>query len=197
MLWTTKHCERYEWLDILWAKASRCYEQLRVVDDMNDSTSRAKGGGWHEWLWVMSSRLKILWITQGCGWYEWLWVVNSRLWMLWAAQSCRCYERLRIPWAQATRYYEQLRATDNMNDSWSWTYGFNFYEYIKDVDNITILGRELTAQDVMNSPRLMMTWPTSGHGLRGLNAMNSSGLLMTWTTSSHVLRADAMNNSSL
>ena len=104
MVWTTKHCEWYEWLDISWAKASRCYEKLRVVDDMNDYASRAKGGGWHECLWVMSSWLKILWTTQGCGWHERIQVVSLRLRMLWAAQSCRWYEQLRIPWAQATRY---------------------------------------------------------------------------------------------
>ena len=49
---------------------------------------------------------------------------------------------------------------DNMNDSWSWDYGFNFYEWLKAMDNITILGCELTTLDAMNSPRLMMTWMT-------------------------------------
>ena len=88
MLWTTKHCEWYKWLDIPWAKAFRCFKQLRAMDDMNDSASWAKDGGWHEWLWVMHSQLKILWTTQGCGWHEWLRVMSSRLWMLWVVQSC-------------------------------------------------------------------------------------------------------------
>ena len=47
------------------------------------------------------------------------------------------------------------------------------------MDNITILGRELTTLDAMNSLRLMMMRTTLGRGFRGLNAMNSSGLLMT------------------
>ena len=41
MLWIVKGCGQYEWLKILWAQAFRCYEQLKVVDDMNDSYSWA------------------------------------------------------------------------------------------------------------------------------------------------------------
>ena len=47
------------------------------------------------------------------------------------------------------------------------------------MDNITILGHELTTLDAMNSLRFMMTSTTSGRGLRGLSNVNDLGLLMT------------------
>ena len=132
------------------AQGYGCFEQLSIVNDMNDLISSklrpldalSSLGLWMIWMilrhelrvldvmndWVMSSWLKILWTAQGCGWHEWLRVMSLRLWMLWAAQSCRWYERLRILWAQATIYYEQLIVMSTMNDSWLWVYGFNFYE---------------------------------------------------------------------
>ena len=53
MLWTTQSCGRYEQLGILWAKASRCYEQLRVVDDMNDFRSWDEGSRCYKQLKVV------------------------------------------------------------------------------------------------------------------------------------------------
>ena len=38
----------YEWFGILWARGSRCYEQLRPLDDMNDSWSLAQGSKCYE-----------------------------------------------------------------------------------------------------------------------------------------------------
>ena len=97
MFWTTKHCEIYEWLDILWAKAIKCYEQLRlwmiwmilnhelrVVDDMNDFE-----------LWAHNSRC-----------YEQLKVMVDM-------NDFRS-------WAQGSGCYEQLRVVGNMNDSGSY-----------------------------------------------------------------------------
>ena len=46
-------------------------------------------------------------------------------------QSYGWYEQLRIPWAQASRCYEQLKVEDNMNDSWSLANGFKCYEQLK------------------------------------------------------------------
>ena len=44
-IWTTEQCGWYEWLGILWAQASRFYEQLMAMDDMNDSMSWSQGYG--------------------------------------------------------------------------------------------------------------------------------------------------------
>ena len=51
-------------------------------------------------------------------------------------QSHGWYERLRIPWAQASRCYEQLRIKDNMNDSWSWANGLKWYKELKVVHHM-------------------------------------------------------------
>ena len=41
MLWTTQSYEWHERLGILWAQASRCYEQLKADNDTKDSWSWA------------------------------------------------------------------------------------------------------------------------------------------------------------
>ena len=57
---------------------------------------------------------------------------DSKLWV----QSYGWYEQLRIPWAHASRCYEQLRIEDGMNNSWSWANGFEFYERLKIVHHM-------------------------------------------------------------
>ena len=79
MLWTRQLCGWYEWLGILWAQVSRCYKQLRVVDDMNDSWS---------WAYALNAMNNLsIWIT----WTTFdrdlstLDAMNSsRMWMKWA-----------------------------------------------------------------------------------------------------------------
>ena len=93
-----------------WAKGYGCYEQLSIMDDMNDSRScevkpidaKYNSKLWMIWICVLRE-LKVMDDMN-----------DSRLWV----QSCEWYERLRILWAQASRCYEQLRVEDNMNDSW-------------------------------------------------------------------------------
>ena len=76
----------------LWAHALKCYEQLKVMVDVNYSRS-----------WAQASKL---WKAQGCSWYEWLQLISSGLSMLWVDQCCKWYEQLRILWAKASRWYE-------------------------------------------------------------------------------------------
>ena len=45
----------------LWAQGSRCYEQLKVIDDMNDLGSELKALNA-----MKSSRLWMTWATPGC-----------------------------------------------------------------------------------------------------------------------------------
>ena len=56
--------------------------------------------------------------------------------MLWTCKSYGWYEQLNIPWAQALRYYEPLKAMDDMNDSASWIEAFRCYEQLKVVDDM-------------------------------------------------------------
>ena len=125
-----------------WAHDSKCYEQLKAMNDINYSGSWAEGYGCYEKVSIMhhmnDSRSHEVKPIDA--------MYNSKLWMIWIyllhglkvvddmnefgswVQSYGLYERLRIPWAQASRCYEQLRVKDNMNDSWSWANGFKCYE---------------------------------------------------------------------
>ena len=91
----------------LWPQHSKCYDQLKVVDDMNDSTS-------HE--------LKPL---EGMN--------KSGVWIIWTilgseTMTLKCYEQHRPIvdmndsglWAQGSRCYEQLRVVEDRNDFRSW-----------------------------------------------------------------------------
>ena len=69
---------------IVGAQGFRFYEELKAFDDMSHSRSwdqgfKALSCRWCEKLLVVSSRLIILWRTQGYGWHEWLYVVSSKL----------------------------------------------------------------------------------------------------------------------
>ena len=121
MLWIAQGYGWHEWLRS-WAQGSRCYEQLRVVDDMNDSG--------------LSSRLKMLWITQGLDDKN-----NSRSRELRPLDSMNT-SRLRMIWTILGR---ELKALDAMNSLGLW------------MKWIT-LGHELGARDGMNSLGLWITW---------------------------------------
>ena len=86
-----------------WAQGFKRYEQLRVINDMNDL-------GLHELRPIDAMN-------------------RSRLWMIWTIlchelKPLDCYELLRDvkdmndyrSWAQGSRHYEQLRVAINMND---------------------------------------------------------------------------------
>ena len=137
-----------------WAQASKCYEQLKIVDDMND-------------IWVMSLRLKVIWIAIGSEWHERLWVLSSRLWTLSTTKGYRRHEALYIMslglWMQST------------------SLGCGSHEWL--------LVCELRALHTMYRSRLSMTWKTPGHELKALDAMNSLGLWKTWKTWVHELWA--------
>ena len=75
--------------------------------------------------------------------------------------------------AQGSRCYEQLKAMDDMNNSWSWTYDSKYYD----------------------NSMLWMAWATPGRELRALDATNNLGLWLTSMTLGHEPRAlDAMHN---
>ena len=45
-----------------WAKGSRCYKQLKAIDDMNDSESSAQGSRCYEYLSVVDEiSYSLLW----------------------------------------------------------------------------------------------------------------------------------------
>ena len=116
-----------------WANDSKCYEQLKVVNDINYSRSWAKGYGCYKQLSTMddmkdlgSLEVKPLDVKYNSKqWMIWIYLLHklrvvddmndSRSWV----QSYGWYKRLRIPWAQASKCYEQLSVEDSMNDSWS------------------------------------------------------------------------------
>ena len=101
MLWTPHYCGWYEWLGILWHKASRCYEQLRVEDNMNESWPWPYGFKFYKkrsalMTWRIPDReLRALYAMNSSG--MWLRRMspshelntlnvmnNSRLWVTWA-----------------------------------------------------------------------------------------------------------------
>ena len=128
---TTQSCGWYEQLGVRWAKASRFYEQLRVMYDMNDSRSWARGSRCYEQLRVVVDMKDYELCTLGSRCYEQLINVddmngsrsrdlrlldamnNSSLRMIWMILGCEpmtlnaknslglCMTW--IPWAQASR----------------------------------------------------------------------------------------------
>ena len=83
MLWRTQGIVKYERIGIPWAQTSICYEQLKLVDDMNDSWSWAMAlnfmnciGLWMTWT-TLGSELRALDATN-----------NSGLWLTWTTPSC-------------------------------------------------------------------------------------------------------------
>ena len=144
----------------LWAQGSRCYEELRVVDDMNDS-------GYHELkaLDALNSvRLWLTWTTPGCKPRALKAINNSGLWMAWTTLGCGLNaldttnnSRLWLTW---TTLGCELRALDAMNNLGLWLTWMT-------------LGRELRALDAINS---------SSCGWNELLLLVSLRLKMLWTT---------------
>ena len=89
-----------------WAQGSRCYEQLIVVDDMNDSVSydfRPSEAVNHLGLWML--------IT----------ILHHARKPLYAMNNPRL-------WAQGFRFYELLMVMVDKKKFRSWAQGFKFYE---------------------------------------------------------------------
>ena len=65
---------------ILWslAKASSCYEQLKAIDDNNDSSSWAQGSRYYEYLRAMDDMNDFMSWVMSHGRYEWIGVMWSR-----------------------------------------------------------------------------------------------------------------------
>ena len=113
----------------LWAQGLRCYEYLRVMDDMNDSRSWTKGYGWHKRDWVVSLSLRC---------YEQL----------------RARDDLNDlgSWVEHSRCYKKLRVMEDMNNSRSWAKGTQCYEQHRNVDDTNDWrSHELRALNSMNS----------------------------------------------
>ena len=137
-----------------WAQGSECFEQLRVMHDMIDLSSWARGSRWYEQLRVVDDMNDL-----GSHELNPLHDLNSsRLWMTWTTSGSELKALVELKdselWAQGSRYYEQLRFVDDMNNLGSC---------------------ELRPLDSMNSLGLWMTWTTLGHEHKALDAFNNLG----------------------
>ena len=139
-------------------QGSRCYEQLRVMDDMNDLGSLELQS-----LDVLNiSRLRMIWMIF-CREPMMLNVINnSRMWF--NMNNSRC----------------ELRALDVMNISrlWlicmSWAHGYGCYELLRVMDGINELRScKLKPLGAMNISWLWMIWTILGHEHKALNVMNN------------------------
>ena len=61
-----------------WAKGSRCYKQLRVIDDMYDSESSTQGFRCYEYLRIMDDMSYFVLWAQGFGCYDQLKVMDDK-----------------------------------------------------------------------------------------------------------------------
>ena len=148
MLWIAQSYGWYEQLGILWAKASRCYEQLRVVDDMNDFRSWDEGSRCYE-------QLKVL--------------VDMKEFKLCASGS-RCYEQLKVVDDMNDLGSHDLRPQNAMNNSslrTIWTI-LGFKPMTLNAKNSLglcmtwmNLGHKLRNLDAMNNLGLWMIWTTT------------------------------------
>ena len=141
-----------------WAQDYGCFEQLSIMNDMNDFISRD---------------LRPLDAMR-----------SLRLWMTWMIM----YHELRVVdnmndselWAHDLRYYEQLKAMVDMNDFGSWAHASGCYEQLKVVDDMNnSRSHELRPQETMNNLELWIIWAILGHELMALISMNSSRLWIT------------------
>ena len=130
---------------MLSAQGSRCYEQLRVVDDINDLGSYEL----QSLDSLNNSRLRIIWTIFGRKPMTLNVMNNSGLWMTWMTQGCE-FKALEIMnnlglWMTRTTPIHELRAIDAMNSSrlWlictPWAHGFECYELLKVVDDMNDL----------------------------------------------------------
>ena len=62
---------------------------------------------------------------------------------------------------------------EDIKDSGSWAQATRFYDYLRAVENMNNLGFVLKALDAMNNSRLWLTWMTQGPELKGLDGMDN------------------------
>ena len=137
------------------AQGSRCYEQLKFMVVMNNS----------------SYELKVIDAMN-----------NSRLWMTWATlvQRPRALNAMKsldlwmisITWDPLSSY-ELLKVVDDVNDSPSLAQAYRCYELLRLWMTWTTPGHELNDVNVINNSGLWITWMTLVHEIRPLNSMNS------------------------
>ena len=165
---------------MLSAQGSRCYEQLRVVDDMNNLGSYE--------LWSLdalnNSRLRMIW-TIFCREPMTVNVMNnSGLWMTWTTQrhELRALDVRNNSGLLMTGNTpgHELRALDAMNSSrlWliciSWAHGFGCYELLGIVDDMNDLrSYKFKLLGAMNSSWLWMIWTILGHKPKAVNVVNT------------------------
>ena len=104
----------------LYAYGSRCDEQLKAMDDTCHSLSWAQGYGCFEQLRIVNDMNDLI----SCELRSLDVMSSLELWMIW---MILCHE-LRVVddmneyelWAYDSWYYEQLKAVVDMNEFWSW-----------------------------------------------------------------------------
>ena len=135
-----------------WAQGYGCFEQLSIVNDINDLISR---------------ELRPLDALSNLG-----------LWMIWMIlrHELRMVDDMNDSelCTHNSRYYEQLKVVVDMNDFESWAQGSGCYEKFRVVADMNDLGsRELRPQ-YMNNLELWILWMILGCELMALISMNSS-----------------------
>ena len=130
---------------MLSAQGSRCYEQLRVVEDMNDLGSyelRSLDS-------LNNSRQRMIWTIFGREPMTLDVMKNLGLWMTWMTKGCelRALDVMNNSslWLIGITLGHELRDLDYMNSSriWlictSWAHGFECYELLGVIDDMNDL----------------------------------------------------------
>ena len=97
-----------------WAQGCRCFEQLNIMDDMNDLGSRE--------LRPSSSGLYMIWMIQH--------------------HDLRVVDDMNDfgSWAHGSRYYVQIKVVVDMNNLGLWVQGSGCYEQLKAMDDMNNSG---------------------------------------------------------
>ncbi|KAL6329703.1 hypothetical protein AAG906_027279 [Vitis piasezkii] len=133
---------------------STCYEQLRVVDEMNDLSSyELKTINVMNKLRLCYVQLRVVDDMNGFG------IVDDMNDSRSFAQGSRCDEQVKVVNdMNDSRCDEQVRAMDDLNDSRSYAQGSRCYEQLKALKVVVstndLGSHELKALDVVNSSRL-------------------------------------------
>ena len=120
----------------LWMAWATQGKKLRTLDAINNIEL------WMIWtIWDLVSKVLLdLWTVRAFGSHDRLQVMSSKLQMLSTTHICGWNEWVTISCAQASRFYEQLRVVDDMNDSRSWAQGSRCYEKLRVMVDMNNLG---------------------------------------------------------
>ena len=122
MTWATqghklRSCEWYEWLGIMWAKSFRSYEFLRPLVHMNDSRSWAHGSRCYDQLKVVDEMIKL----QSRVLRSLDYMNNLGLWMIWTTMGHELRDQDAIKswglWLTWMTRGHELKALNSMNNS--------------------------------------------------------------------------------